>query len=183
MNNMMTLHPFSDADRGAVQQFEARVEATDEGGLWVQYIVDIAAEDIFLPDITAPERTDELWKTTCFELFVRRAGKSGYIEFNFSPSSRWAAYHFADYRKGVSDLPLERVPEIYVDFGETWFSVETSVSLPPDWVGVPLEANLTAVIESSDGKLGYWAVKHADEKPDFHHPDCFVLSLAAPARP
>jgi hypothetical protein len=30
-----------------VRQFEARVEAADEGGLWVQYIVDIAAEDVF----------------------------------------------------------------------------------------------------------------------------------------
>ncbi len=183
MNNMMTLHPFSEADRGAVQQFEARMEATDEGGLWVQYIVDIAAEDVFLPDDAPPERTDDLWKTTCFELFVRRAGKPGYIEFNFSPSSRWAAYHFSDYRNCVSNLPMEEAPAIHMDFGDYWFSVETNVTLPPNWVGISLEANLTAVIESSDGKLGYWAVKHAIEKPDFHHPDCFVLSVTAPARP
>ena len=60
---------------------------------------------------------------------MRRAGKPGYIEFNFSPSSRWAAYHFSDYRNGVSNLPMEKVPEIYVDFGDYWFSVETSVHI------------------------------------------------------
>lgn len=49
--------------------------------------------------------------------------------------------------------------------------------LPPggDWL-----AGLSAVIEEADGTLSYWALAHPAGKPDFHHPDCFVLELPAP---
>ena len=30
---------------------------------------------------------------------------------------------------------------------------------------------LSAVIETTDGALSYWALAHPAEKPDFHHPD------------
>ena len=35
-------------------------------------------------------RADELWRTTCFELFLRPDGGRGYVELNLSPSERWA---------------------------------------------------------------------------------------------
>jgi hypothetical protein len=37
---------------------------------------------------------------------------------------------------------------------------------------------LAAVIEDENARLSYWALKHASPKPDFHHPDAFVLELA-----
>jgi hypothetical protein len=40
-----------------------------------------------------------------------------------------------------------------------------------------LKLALTAVIEDSSGTLSYWALKHAPNKPDFHHSDGFVLEL------
>ena len=41
---------------------------------------------IVMPDAKQrPERRDELWKKTCFELFLMERGKTGYREFNFSP--------------------------------------------------------------------------------------------------
>ena len=36
---------------------------------------------------------------------------------------------------------------------------------------------LTAVIETLDGAISYWALAHPAEKPDFHHPDSFILIL------
>jgi hypothetical protein len=41
-----------------------------------------------------------------------------------------------------------------------------------------LRVGLSAVIEANDGTLSYWALKHPAAKPDFHHPDSFVLELA-----
>jgi hypothetical protein len=37
---------------------------------------------------------------------------------------------------------------------------------------------LSAVIEATDGTLSYWALAHPSDKPDFHHPDSFVLELS-----
>lgn len=46
------------------------------------------------------------------------------------------------------------------------------------WSGGALAA-ITAVIEETDGTKSYWALAHPAGKPDFHHPDGFVLELPA----
>lgn len=38
--------------------------------------------------------------------------------------------------------------------------------------------SVTAVIEETDGTKSYWALAHGSDKPDFHHPDSFVLELS-----
>jgi len=48
-------------------------------------------------------------------------------------------------------------------------------------LALPVDAgprfSLTAIVEQSNGALSYWALAHASAKPDFHHPDSFVLNL------
>jgi len=39
---------------------------------------------------------------------------------------------------------------------------------------------LSAVIEEADGTKSFWALAHPPGRPDFHHPDCFALTLGAP---
>lgn len=43
-----------------------------------------------------------------------------------------------------------------------------------------MQIALSAVIEEKDGTKSYWALRHPPGKPDFHHPDCFALTLEAP---
>jgi len=38
---------------------------------------------------------------------------------------------------------------------------------------------LAAVIEELDGTKSYWALAHPPGAPDFHHADCFALTLPA----
>ena len=40
-----------------------------------------------------------------------------------------------------------------------------------------LKLALSAVIEESAGRVSYWALRHPEGKPDFHHPACFALNL------
>ena len=47
------------------------------------------------------------------------------------------------------------------------------LELPP---GAEMLA-LSAVIEAEDGQKSYWALAHPSDKPDFHHPQSFVLEL------
>ena len=126
-----------------------------------------------LPPPVAPARTDELWKRTCFELFLRADGEDGYIEFNFSPSGAWAAYAFTRYRTGMRPLPLDKEPTVT----RVRSSARVRCVLPS---GMPASRMaLTAVIQEVGGRCSFWSLAHPVGPPDFHHPDCFAARLTA----
>ena len=135
------------------------------------------------PDPGDAVRTDDLWRTTCCELFLRVPGGDAYCEFNFSPSSQWAAYRFAQLRNGMALYELPRAPEIHLDASESHFALEAMLTLPPSLAENHLLAAIAAVIEASDGTKSYWGLAHPPGDPDFHHPDCFALDLAPLERP
>jgi len=62
-------------------------------------------------------------------------------------------------------------------------STEARVALtglvPESWraPGTRLRISLTAVIEDTSGRIAYWALKHAPDKPDFHHAAGFILEV------
>ncbi|QLQ12045.1 MAG: hypothetical protein HZY74_00360 [Brevundimonas sp.] len=60
-----------------------------------------------------------------------------------------------------------------LDGASDMVAMEARIPLP---LG-PCRIGLTAVIEDTDGTISYWALAHPSDKPDFHHPDSFVLEL------
>ena len=117
---------------------------------------------LVIPPPAAPERIDNLWRTTCFELFVSGEGES-YREYNFSPSGQWAAYGFDGYRSGMSNVSVAIEAELYQENNELQFSIEIKAEFPN-----PAQVGLTAVIEETDGVISYWSTAFAPGKPDFH---------------
>ena len=53
-------------------------------------IVTSMVNDILMPPTTEAARSEELWRHTCFEAFVRASSAAEYYEFNFSPSTPWS---------------------------------------------------------------------------------------------
>ncbi len=151
--------------------------------LWLRFLAELDLDKLSLPEPAMPEPADGLWKTTCFEAFFRRQGEQGYIEFNLSPSSQWAAYRFSDYREGMAELALPHSPSIGIDASDSHFALEATISVPAAESTGALDLALSAVIEGVDGTKSYWALAHPSGKPDFHHPDCFALTLPAPDAP
>jgi hypothetical protein len=121
-----------------------------------------------------PARADDLWRTTCFEAFLRVDGEEPYREWNFAPSSDWAAYDFSSYRAGMAQADIARPPYIRMEDNLTWWALGATIAIPADsrW-----ELGLSAVLEEKDGTKSYWALAHPDEKPDFHAPGCFAARL------
>lgn len=127
-------------------------------------------------------RADNLWRTTCFECFIRDAGKAVYREFNLAPCGDWAAYDFASYREGMTSAETAR-PWGGIEYADRSITLEAFLRFPTetrprrtfDW-----QIGLSAVIEEKDGTKSYWALAHPPGPPDFHHPDCFALELPAP---
>ena len=150
-----------------------------DGDLLLTYIVS-GAEHVKLPEWISPHRCDRLWETTCFELFVQQEGLEPYFEFNFSPSTQWSAYRFDRYREGMSDVPLVLDPHIDRGVDDVGYVIKVDFDLAP-FADTSLRLGLSAVIEEKDGTKSYWALAHPPGKPDFHHKDCFALTLPAPS--
>lgn len=150
----------------------ASLAAVGTTNMW--FGIGAPAERFVIPEPAEPARTDQLWKTTCFEAFLRPLGEEGYREWNFAPSGHWAAYDFSSTRIGMSNGEAAD-PYIRIEDNFTWWALGASIAVPADtnW-----ELGLSAVLEEKDGTKSYWALAHPNpEKPDFHDPGCFVARL------
>ena len=150
----------------------ASLAAVATTNIW--FGVGAPASRFVIPEPAEPSRADELWRTTCFEAFLRPLGQPNYREWNFAPSGQWAAYDFSDYRADMAAAEVGAGPYIRMEDNFTWWALGATIAVPADtnW-----ELGLSAVIEEKDGTKSYWALAHAAEKPDFHDPGCFTAHL------
>ena len=159
---------------------EVRVRRREPDTLVFQYVLRAEMPRICVPPGQPPGRADGLWKHTCFEAFIAVADAPHYYELNFSPSGRWAIYTFSGYRGGMSPTDVTVPPELDVRRFDDRLELDAPIRMS-DLIdregGRTLKLALTAVVEDDSGTLSYWALKHAPGKPDFHHPDGFVLEL------
>ena len=174
----LTRHP--DTRSPSVESVTVEVERSGPTGLSLRYYVETLLDTLTLAPLAEQARRGDLWRTTCFELFVRVPGHPDYAEYNFSPSSQWAAYYFDGYRANMDELDIMEPPNIGLDASETHFALEAIAELPAAWRTGSLEIAISVVIECTDGTKSYWALRHPSGPPDFHHPDCFALQLPPP---
>ena len=156
-----------------MRQVFARIER-NPGDLDLSFSIEGEMRKLRIPEPRAPRIAERLWQHTCCEMFVARQGEAGYHEFNFSPSGEWAAYAFTAYRAGAMLRDAALAPQISVTQSARRLTLECRVRA--DASG-SLKLALCAVIEELDGRLSYWALRHAPGKPDFHHRDAFALEL------
>ncbi len=180
MRRALKLHP--DSRSSAVRQVEVEVEVAPprSGGLMLRYVVTGKIAALALPAVTAPTRTDELWRHTCFEAFIRPAPGQAYYELNSSPSTQWAAYRFDGYRSGMRLAEEIGAPRIEVEKAAEQFMLQATLQWDKSSElgrAATWRLGVSAVIEQADGHKSYWALAHAPGKPDFHHVDCFALEL------
>ena len=147
--------------------------ATATTNIW--FGIGAPIERFVIPEVDEPGRADELWRTTCFEAFLREPGGDAYREWNFAPCGSWAAYDFASYRAGLSNAPVAAAPYVRTEDNLTWWTVGATIAVE---AGVEWQLGLSAVLEEKDGTKSYWALAHAADKPDFHDARCFTAKLA-----
>ena len=178
MRHALKLHP--DSVCLAVTSIEVGVAREGAGTLALRYIVNGTIGDLLLPRVTVSARTDELWRHTCLEVFARTSRATAYYEFNFAPSTEWAAYRFASYRSGMDIAAEISAPRIDVQTTPERYTLRAALDLgalsdlsPDAW-----RLGLSAVIEEAGGLKSYWALAHPPGKPDFHHAVGFALEFS-----
>jgi hypothetical protein len=150
-----------------------------QGKLTLRYELQGDIDKLLIPEPKPLSVADELWQHTCFEAFIAVVEEAPYHEFNFSPSSQWAAYAFDDYR-AKKTWQANHAPAIHfarTDHQLVLTAVISEADLPDNPLNQPYRLGLTAVLETKAGELSYWALFHPSGKPDFHHRNGFTLSL------
>jgi len=165
-------HPVSPSE--AIETIAVRI-GTQPATVTLEYSLHGDLSRLRIPSGTGG-RADGLWHHTCFEAFIAPTHAQEYLELNFAPSQQWAAYQFDSYRQGMRPADLEP-PRIDVRSDPTLLQLAATITLPPDFALRGARLALAAVIEEDSGRLCYWAARHAPRRPDFHHPDGFVLEL------
>jgi hypothetical protein len=179
MRQALRLHP--DSLCSAVTHIEVDVARPHAGSLLLSYYVTGKIDDLRMPPVMTAAPADELWRHTCFEAFVGASATAAYHEFNFAPSTQWAAYRFSDYRSGMHVATEMSAPRIDVQSTPACYTLQASLKL--DWLSrSPGDARwrlgLAAVIEETSGRRSYWALAHPPGRADFHHSDCFAHELS-----
>jgi hypothetical protein len=177
MRQTLRLHP--DSSCLAVTHIDVEVLRPQTHSLAFAYAVSGTISDLAVSPMAAAARTDELWRHTCFEAFVGSSLSVSYYEFNFAPSTQWAAYRFSEYRADMRVATEINTPQITVQSSPERYVLQASLELgqllsPRS----TLRVGLSAVIEEISGRRSYWALAHPPGKADFHHSDSFVLEVA-----
>ena len=162
-----------------VQSINTYAQLDADGSLIIDYILSADLSELIIPTIELPSCVDGLWEHTCFEAFICVKGEKIYYEYNFSPSTQWAAYAFSDYRQHKEWSP-KKPPSIAVEQHTNQLLIKISLDkydLPKNPSNKPLQLGLTAVLEAADGSKSYWALNHPDETPDFHNKKGFIREI------
>jgi hypothetical protein len=170
----------------AVRRLAACVVPAGPDRLRFRYVLEADPAHVRVPAPAANAgRAHQLWAHTCFEAFVGLPQSPRYLELNFSPSGEWAAYCFESYREGMLPAVLDAAPRLALRRGEARLELQAEVRLSGTGVAGSrgLRIALSTVVEDREGRLSYWALRHAPGRPDFHHPDGFSLALELPATP
>jgi hypothetical protein len=196
---MEKLTPFTPISEDLSVQAEAKISGTI---LHARYLVKgPGIKNLLLPkpaksekpgkttSSSRPERRDELWKTTCFELFLSLPGQSDYYELNFSPSENWNSYHFKSYREGMKTESRIEATEFRQEFKGDLYEFQSFVDLsallpsssPAPSLVTSFDTSLTAVIQNNENQISYWALKHTRDQADFHARESFVLKIHGPS--
>jgi len=181
MRETLRLHPGSSCL--AVTHMEVEIARPQASTLVFVYVLTGRISAVAMPPAVASARTDELWRHTCFEAFV--GAGIAYYEFNFAPSTHWAAYRFSSYRTGMRVATEISAPQIAVQSSLERYTLQASLELDQLLFprGTMLRLGLSAVIEENSGHRSYWALAHPTGKADFHHSDCFTMKLSEMYKP
>lgn len=128
-------------------------------------------------------RTQGLWNETCFEFFVTDQ-KAHYAEGNFTLDFGWNLFWFNSYRETpLYEFPLtttegseEQNPirDIYLSGKKSQIVIDVPKVLIEKFEADQIKFSLTTVIKTKTGHTHYFALKHSDDRPNFHHRESFV---------
>ena len=160
-------------------QLRASLKRLDHSLLALDYELLAPASELIWPAATStPVRRDELWQSTCLELFIAKPNEPSYWEINLAPNGDWNVYRLDGYRQGLQAEPAIQRISLSSDSAADRHQLQATIELPAALSrAASLEANLCAVLEHANSSNSYWALCHPGSEADFHARAGFVLEV------
>ncbi|MCB0422068.1 MAG: hypothetical protein KDD61_13810 [Bdellovibrionales bacterium] len=117
---------------------------------------------------------ENLWSSTCFELFVAHPNHSDYLEWNLSSEGHYSVYGFSDIRKQRILTEQEKhqlTPKEFCSIiGNSSFQLQFTLNkkcLSQYFESSRWKIKPTCILRIGEN-LTYWAPNHSDKRPNFH---------------
>jgi hypothetical protein len=122
-------------------------------------------ENYKLPKTKKAERKDELWRESCFELFLATEEEEVYYEFNFSPTLAWNVYRLEHYR--AEPKAIDEVELVKFEVKRTQETLFIEIILDVQTLKFN-SYNLATILLNKQDKREFWSLKAKGNTPDFH---------------
>jgi len=157
---------------------EASLKVTRESiGLIFRVKGDIEA--YLFPEEKQTLRADELWKATCFELFLAHEDGEEYFELNISPSLAWNFYKLKSYRATLQPFLFSAIPTITTQKSKNCYTLTFNLTQEELDFRAFKRYNLATILLTKEQKQTFWALNPLSEKTDFHDKGSFMSRLNA----
>lgn len=143
----------------------------DSESLNVTFIFSKGLENLLFDEIDDSKiiRQNELWKETCFELFLKNTNATEYIEINIATSGAWNIYVFDSERIGMREYEVSQAPIVLNNLKQrSELSFKFSLKDLPSFLrDNKFEYQISAVLKTNNDQF-FYAIKHLKTRPDFH---------------
>ena len=113
-------------------------------------------------------RKNELWKRTCFELFIAKQNDFHYYELNMSPSTEWNFYSFLDYKQEMIEEKSISEPSIQISQTPKGYLFSFNFELYTNVLEDNFMFNLAVILLDTKGVRHFYSIHRRREKVDFH---------------
>lgn len=142
-----------------------------ENFVYVSFSVSGNLEAYQIPTKQKQKRDNNLWESTCFELFLANSEMDGYYELNLSPSLAWNLYYLSDYRATPKEVCIKNEIEIETFHNEDSLKLSCKFEMKTDVFNL---YNVAVILLTQSNQRHFWSVHHRSEEADFHDKDNFM---------
>ncbi|CAG35354.1 DOMON-like domain-containing protein [Desulfotalea psychrophila] len=173
---IFSLRPHATSPLAGIQLGGAIYRQQNSISIWFQLRGDLA--QIKMGKGGQQGRCHDLWRKTCFEVFIARPESPAYWELNVSPMGEWNIYSFSECRRGMQEeVGIEQV-SVTTYQTEDSFTLHCNLCLDKIlFPNYPLQIAACAVLQDREGLCSYWALEHGEGPPDFHNRKKFLLNI------
>lgn len=164
-NNFMKkiLTPYSDA---LIDKIESELTIENKY-LQISFSIKGILSEYFFPSKVEQKRVNELWKSTCFELFLANSKTEAYYELNFSSSLAWNFYCLSGYRNELEEVQNVSTSKIEVFKSADEFKIVLEIKI--DKLNEFDICNIACVLLNKKNERIFYSVYHHLDKADFHN--------------
>lgn len=157
---------------------ELTVEGTlilNSNKLSLHFKISGALKSYSFPKKEKLKRANELWRATCFELFLANSKTKIYYEINISPTLHWNIYRLETYRAEPKELIVSSEAIIKIREDEQSYEINFELECKELDLAEFDQYNLAVILLNNQNEREFWTIRPMGKSPDFHDRDGFSL--------